>query len=72
MQGQGRTLAVNQQLVSSEGLLECRAHESVAGTGIVEDRQMDPEEGQVEEKRPCNQCSRPGKEVLPEVLLQVY
>ena len=64
-----RTLAVQEQFVAPQSLLECRAHEGITRTGVGEDGQVNPEDGQVQEDRKDNKRDGSRSEVLPEIFL---
>ena len=62
-------MAVNQQLVALQSLLESGAHEDITSSSIGKDGQVNPEEEQIDEDGPGDQRGRPSIEMLPEVLL---
>ena len=64
-----RTLAVQEQFVAPQSLLERGAHEGITGAGVGEDGQVDPENGQVQEDWKDNKRDGSRCKVLPEVFL---
>ena len=62
-------MAVEQQLVADQRLLECRAHERVARTGVLEHLKVHPEEREVDDEGDEDEAQRTRRKVPPEVFL---
>lgn len=63
-------MAVEQEFVTLETLLEGRAHEAIAGSGELQNLEVDPEEGEVDHKRPNNEAKGTSCEVAVEMFLK--
>ena len=64
-------MAVHQQLVANQRLLERWRHEPITRAGVGEDGEMDPEEEKVEDQRNDNETDHSGKEVLGDSFLRL-
>jgi hypothetical protein len=62
-------MALQEQLISGESLLEGRAHEGISRSRLSENSEMDPEEAQVDDEGPEDETTCTGKEVRVEVIL---
>jgi hypothetical protein len=65
------TLRIEQELVSSQSFLERRAHERVAWSGVLQNLEVDPEEGQVDHERENDETDSSIQEVTVKVGLRV-
>jgi len=64
------TVAIHQQFIANQGLLECRRHESVTCAGVGEDGEVDPEEEEVEDQRNDDETNHSGEEVFGNTFLR--
>ena len=63
-------MALKEQLVSGESLLEGRAHEGISRPGLSENPEVNPEEAQVDDEGPEDEATGTGEEVRVEVVLK--
>jgi hypothetical protein len=61
------TLRVEQQLIALKRLLERGGHERVSGARVLEDLEVNPEEGQVDHEWPEDETDDPEPEVSPHI-----
>lgn len=64
-------LGVEEELVARKSLLERRRHEGVARTGELENLEVNPEEGEVDDERNDDETNGAVDEVAPEVGLRL-
>lgn len=62
-------MARQQQIISSESLLESRAHESVSSARLGEHSEVDPEEAEIDDEGPKDEATSASQEVRVEVIL---
>jgi hypothetical protein len=62
-------MAVQQQLVAQQGLLEGRAHESVTRSRMSEYREVNAKESEVNDEWPDDETSSAGSKVFVEDVL---